>query len=183
MLSQLRSAPNLLTLLRLGFIPFIVRAVLEGRYGEAFAFFVIAGVSDGLDGVLARTLHQRTKLGEYLDPIADKLLLSTLFLVLSAVNKVPWRITGLVFSRDAGIIFVAAVVYFTTRMRDFRPSIFGKMNTAAQIAAVSAVMLAEFYPANWVLLLRFIGLWSTFAFTFISGLHYAFTTGQRLRTA
>src|SRR5207237_5065102 len=76
---QLRSAPNQLTLLRLIFIPFVVISVVEDRYGWALALFVLAGLSDALDGLLARVLKQKTALGQYLDPIADKLLLSTLF--------------------------------------------------------------------------------------------------------
>jgi cardiolipin synthase len=180
---QLRSVPNLLTLLRLVFIPFIITAVLENHYQQAIILFVLAGVSDAFDGWLARVLHMRTKLGEYLDPIADKLLLSTLFLVLSNMHKIPWRITVLVFSRDLGILIIATLVYVTTNVRDFRPTIFGKANTVAQIIAVAAVMLAEVYPAGWVLWVRATALWATFAFTLLSALHYLFLVGKRLRTA
>jgi cardiolipin synthase len=81
-LKQLRAAPNMLTFLRLCLVPFLVIAVLEGHYLTALCLFVVAGLSDGLDGPLARLLKQQTQIGEYLDPITDKLLLSTLFLVL-----------------------------------------------------------------------------------------------------
>jgi cardiolipin synthase (CMP-forming) len=81
-MNQLRATPNLLTFLRLCIVPFLVLAVLDGRYRLAFALFVLAGVTDALDGLMARLLHQRTLLGLYLDPVVDKLLLSTLFLVL-----------------------------------------------------------------------------------------------------
>ncbi len=101
-LKQFRAAPNLLTLLRLFIIPFLVIAILDGRYRLAFALFILAGFSDGFDGLLARWLSQRTTLGQYLDPIADKLLLSTLFLVLTHMNLVPRYVTVLVFSRDFG---------------------------------------------------------------------------------
>ena len=100
-LSQLLTAPNQLTLLRLVFIPFIVISIVDGHYGWALILFVLAGFSDGLDGLLARTLKQQTVLGQYLDPIADKLLLSTLFLVLSIRHKIAWKFTVLVFSRDS----------------------------------------------------------------------------------
>ena len=93
-LSQIFTAPNQLTLLRMVFVPFIVIHLVEGRYLWALVVFVIAGFSDGLDGLLARTLHQQTLLGQYLDPIADKLLLSTMFLVLSILHKIPWKIHG-----------------------------------------------------------------------------------------
>ncbi len=103
-MKQLLSAPNQLTLLRMAFLPFIVIKLVEGHYGWALALFIFAGLSDGLDGLLARTLKQQTVLGQYLDPIADKLLLSTMFLVLSILHKIPWKYTVLVFSRDISIL-------------------------------------------------------------------------------
>src|ERR1051325_1034491 len=126
MISQLRSTPNLLTLLRLIFIPFAVIAVLDSRYFWALALFILAGISDALDGLLARLLKQKTLLGQYLDPIADKLLLSTLFPVLSATHKIPWMVTILVMSRDVSLLIVAAIFTLTTSYREFKPNIFGK---------------------------------------------------------
>ena len=181
MLTQLRSFPNLLTLLRLCFIPFIVSSILDGRYETALVLFVLAGVSDALDGVLARSLGQRTKLGEYLDPIADKLLLSTLFLVLSAAHSIPWRVTVVVFSRDIIILVVCTLVYATTPLRDFSPSIFGKMNTVAQIVTVGLAMLREVTSGYWVVVLKKVGLWTVFWLTIFSALHYVFLLGIRLR--
>ena len=140
-LSQIFTAPNQLTLLRMVFVPFIVIELVEGRYFRALVLFVIAGFSDGLDGLLARKLHQQTLLGQYLDPIADKLLLSTMFLVLSILHKIPWKFTVLVFSRDISILAASAVLFAIAGLRDFRPSIFGKANTFSQIAAVFFVML------------------------------------------
>src|SRR5215813_13931918 len=99
-LSQILTAPNQLTLARLAFLPFVIIKIVDGHYGWALVLFVLAGLSDGLDGLLARRLHQQTLLGQYLDPIADKLLLSTTFLVLSIAHKIPWKFTVLVFSRD-----------------------------------------------------------------------------------
>jgi cardiolipin synthase len=180
-IKQLRSAPNQLTMLRLIFVPFIVNAVIDDNYRTALILFVLAGISDGLDGLLARALKQRTRLGEYLDPIADKLLLSSLFFVLSIMHKIPWRITVLVFSRDIGILVVAAVLYATTSLRDFRPSIFGKANTVTQIATLALVLLAEVYPAWWVIQIRQFGIWATFALTLISWLHYTLTLPHRMR--
>jgi len=168
-------------MLRLIFVPFIVSAVIDSNYGTALILFVLAGISDGLDGLLARALKQRTRLGEYLDPIADKLLLSSLFFSLSIMHKIPWRITVLVFSRDIGILVVASVLYATTSLRDFRPSIFGKANTVTQIATLALVLLAEVYPAVWVVNLRQLGLWLTFAITLVSWLHYTLTLPQRMR--
>jgi len=180
-ISQILSAPNQLTLARMAFLPFIVIKLLEHHYGGALILFVIAGLSDGLDGLLARRLHQQTLLGQYLDPIADKMLLSTVFLVLSVVDKIPWKFTVLVFSRDVCILLVSGVLYTIAGLRDFRPSIFGKANTLAQVAAVIFVMLLEVYPSHWVRVTRRFFLSATFALTIVSALHYVYLVGVRLR--
>jgi cardiolipin synthase (CMP-forming) len=179
-MNQLRAAPNQLTLLRLCIIPFLVLAVLDGHFRTAFALFVLAGITDGLDGLLARWLQQRTVLGQYLDPVADKLLLSTLFLVLHHEGLISRRVTVLVFGRDLGILMVAAILYASVGMRDFRPSIFGKANTLAQIAALLAVLLSKFYAPAPVLYIRHLALMATIAFTVISGFHYAWKITRRL---
>ena len=181
--SDILTAPNQLTLLRLVFLPFIIIKLVEGHYGWALTLFVLAGLSDALDGLLARTLKQQTILGQYLDPIADKLLLSTVFMVLSILHKIPWKFTVLVFSRDISILCASAVLYAIAGLRDFRPSIFGKANTFAQVAAVFFVLLLEVNHARWVWIARLTFLRATFAFTIVSGLHYVLLVGQRLRAA
>jgi cardiolipin synthase len=180
--SKIFTAPNQLTLLRMVFVPFIVIYLVEGKYLLALIVFVIAGFSDGLDGLLARTLHQQTLLGQYLDPIADKLLLSTMFLVLSILHKIPWKYTVLVFSRDISILAAGAVLFAIAGLRDFRPSIFGKANTVSQIGAVFFVMLLQVHPRHWVWISSKVMLRATFFFTIISALHYVFLVQQRLRT-
>jgi cardiolipin synthase (CMP-forming) len=180
-LSQLLTAPNQLTLLRMLFLPFIVNSFLDQHYTTALVLFVLAGLSDGLDGLLARQLHQQTTLGQYLDPIADKLLLSTLFLVLSVLHKIPWKYTVMVFSRDMAILATSAVLYTIAGLRNFSPSIFGKANTCAQIGAIFFVMLLQIYAARWVGMARTVLLWATFAFTGISWVHYALLVQTRLR--
>jgi cardiolipin synthase len=179
--SQLLTAPNQLTLLRMLFLPFVVMHLVNGRYHWALILFVLAGFSDGLDGLLARRLHQQTLLGQYLDPIADKLLLSTTFLVLSILHKIPWKFTVMVFSRDISILCASAVLYTIAGLRDFSPSIFGKANTFSQVAAVFFVMLFQVHPVWWVWVARLTFLRFTFVFTIISGVHYVFLVGQRLR--
>jgi cardiolipin synthase len=134
-----------------------------------------------LDGLLARKLHQQTLLGQYLDPIADKLLLSTMFLVLSILHKIPWKFTVLVFSRDISILAASAVLFAIAGLRNFRPSIFGKANTFSQIAAVFFVLLLEIRPQRWVWIARTVFLRATFIFTIISALHYVILVQQRLR--
>lgn len=180
-LSQIFTAPNQLTLLRMIFVPFIVIHLVEGRYLWALVVFVIAGFSDGLDGLLARTLHQQTLLGQYLDPIADKLLLSTIFLVLSILRKIPWKYTVLVFSRDISILAASAVLFAIAGLRNFRPSIFGKANTVSQIGAVFFVILFEIHPLRWIWIARTEFLRATFFFTIISALHYVILVQRRLR--
>jgi cardiolipin synthase len=181
-ISQIFTAPNQLTLLRMVFVPFIVIELVDGRYLRALILFVVAGFSDGLDGLLARKLHQQTLLGQYLDPIADKLLLSTMFLVLSILHKIPWKFTVLVFSRDISILAASAVLFAIAGLRNFKPSIFGKANTFSQIAAVFFVLLFCIHPARWIGIARLVFLRATFAFTIISALHYVFLVQHRLRS-
>ena len=181
-LRQLLTAPNQLTLLRMLFLPFIVISLVDGHYLTALTLFVLAGISDGLDGLLARRLHQQTLLGQYLDPIADKLLMSTLFMVLSILHRIPWKYTVMVFGRDIAILITSAVLYTIAGLRNFSPSIFGKANTCAQIAALFFVMMFEVEPARVVWIARTVLLWATFAFTAISWVHYAFLVQTRLRT-
>lgn len=179
-LSQILTAPNQLTLVRMAFLPFVVIKLVEGHYRGALILFLFAGLSDGLDGLLARRLHQQTLLGQYLDPIADKMLLSTVFLVLSIVHQIPWKFTVVVFSRDICILVVSAVLYTIAGLRDFRPSIFGKANTFAQVAAVIFVMLLQVDHARWVAMARIGFLRATFFLTIISALHYVYLVGRRM---
>jgi cardiolipin synthase len=142
---------------------------------------VLAGLSDGLDGLLARKLNQQSVLGQYLDPIADKFLLSSLFLVLSFAHQIPWRFTVLVFSRDVFLLITSALLYVVVSYRDFRPSIFGKLNTTAQICAVFFVLLGQvLHELHWLFWVRRGFLWMTFAFTLISGIHYVILTEKRM---
>jgi len=147
-LNQFRAAPNLLTLLRLFIIPFLVIEITDGQYPVAFGLFLLAGVSDGMDGLLARWLRQHTRLGEYLDPIADKLMLSTLFVTLTHVGLIPRYVTVLVFSRDLGILLIATLLFATGTLRDFRPSLLGKVNTLMQILALTAVLSEPVFAAT-----------------------------------
>ncbi len=180
MISRFWTAPNQLTLMRLIFVPFVVMNVLDYNFRWALGLFIAAGLSDAFDGLLARMLHQRSTIGEYLDPIADKLLLSSLFLVLSFRQAIPWRFTVVVFSRDVCILLLCALIYVTTPLRDFSPSIFGKLNTVAQVAALFFVLLNEVTDRNWIYVGKDYLLWTVFVLTCLSALHYLFLVGQRL---
>jgi cardiolipin synthase len=180
-----RTAPNLLTLLRICLAPFLVAAILQRHFAVSFGLFVAAGLTDALDGLLARILKQRSVLGEYLDPVADKLLLSTLFLVLMHMSLIPVTVTVLVFGRDVGILVVAAILYAATGRREFNPSLLGKANTLAQVAAVAAVlvqaMLLDHHIAlRWVAIFEQWAFWATMALTIASGLHYAWVAARRV---
>ena len=182
-LSQLRAAPNLLTVMRLFIIPFLVIEILDGSYQIAFALFMLAGISDAFDGLLARWLSQRTTLGLYLDPIADKLLLSTLFLVLTHVGLMPRYVTVLVFSRDLGILLIATLLFATNTLRDFHPSLFGKLNTLVQIVALVVILshLAFAFPQSTFLgdcLVRAIAVLAP-----LSAAQYAWIVVRRISTA
>ena len=182
MLKDFRAAPNQLTFLRLCIIPFLVINILDGRWRLAFALIMLAGLSDGLDGLIARWLKQITTLGLYLDPIADKLLLSTLFLVLTHVEAIPRYVTVLVFSRDLGILLISTLLFATGILRDFRPSLLGKINTFVQIVAVVGVMSSRvvsipYLAATDSLLLRFIAILAP-----VSAAQYAWIVIQRVNT-
>ena len=183
MLSQLKSAPNLLTLMRLIFLPFVVVAIQQQNYRWALAIFIVAGITDGLDGLLARVLQQKTTLGQYLDPIADKLLLSTMFLMLSIAHIIRWPFTIMVFSRDIIILIVCTLLYATGTMKVFRPSWFGKANTAVQILSIPMALIFEINHTEWAHFAKKWSLWASVALTTVSGVHYVLRLAFDLRGA
>jgi cardiolipin synthase len=178
---QFRAAPNLLTMLRLFVVPFLVITILGGHWKVAFALLWVAGVSDGFDGLLARLLKQKTTLGLYLDPIADKLLMSTMFLVLTHVGAIPRFVTVLVFSRDLGILLIATLLFATNTLRDFRPSKLGKVNTVVQILGVLTVMTCQVIPRNGLHELKTILLWGIAVLAPLSAAEYAWIVIRRVQ--
>jgi len=177
---QFGATPNLLTMLRLFTLPFLVITILDGSWGWAFALLWVAGVSDGLDGLLARLLQQRTVLGQYLDPIADKLLLSTLFVVLTKVGVIPRYVTVLVLSRDLGILLIATLLFVTNTLRDFRPSLLGKLNTAVQILGVLTVMTCQVASRGWLVEMKGVLLWTIALLAPVSAAEYAWIVIRRV---
>lgn len=179
--------PNLLSLARMGLIPVFILAVLDGRPGRALLVFGIAGLSDALDGFIARFWNQRSALGAYLDPMADKLLLVSAYVVLAIPGvvkgtPVPIWVSALVITRDVVIVVVALVLYLAVGVSSFRPSALSKVNTGAQIATVLLVLLsgvsAEFeVPA-------LVAVYVVAVLTLASGIDYIrlthrMTTGNR----
>jgi cardiolipin synthase len=166
---------NQLTLVRLAIVPAFVILVLYGRMGWALAAFVTAGITDGLDGLIARWTNKRTALGAFLDPMADKLLLTSAFVVLSLpgiglVNRIPVWLTVLVISRDVAIVATVAIVSLTLGPRTFPPSAYGKIATALYIVTVAVVLLFNFLRAQSVVV--DLAVWASLAITLFSGFHY-----------
>ena len=180
MTSRILTVPNQLTFLRLGFLPFFIISIQYRRYDIALAVLIIAALTDGLDGLLARTLNQKTALGAYLDPIADKLLLSSSFVVLALNRKISWWLAILVLSRDVLLLTSAAVILVVAGYRLFQPSIYGKLTTALQIMLVFAVVLLAVADWPWLQFVRMILGYLVAAFTVFSGFHYSIVAARRL---
>ncbi len=189
MSSRVITLPNILTVIRMVLIPVFVSMLFYERFGWALGVFVLAGVTDGLDGLLARRFDQKSQLGTILDPIADKLLLVTAFIVLSLPSiipqpmprhfPVPFWVTAAVISRDIFIVVGSAAINIVTGFRRFRPSWLGKVNTVVQILAVVAILTAAHFPdiSGYVLPSVY-----TIVFTsaVVSGLHYIFFASRLL---
>jgi cardiolipin synthase len=180
MASRIFTVPNELTFLRLGFLPFFLIAVIYGHYGWALGLLSAAAFTDGLDGLLARTLKQRTALGAYMDPIADKLLLSSSFIVLALKGKIRWWLAVIVLSRDVFLLTIAVVILLVVGYRRFPPSIYGKLTTLFQVLFVFAVLAMAVTPWAWVPLVRRLLADLVTAFTVFSGFHYSVTVSRRL---
>ncbi len=166
---------NQLTLLRMGLIPAFVIMIVYGRPGWALATFVLAGITDGLDGLIARRAGQQTSLGAWLDPMADKLLLVTTFVVLTVpgtdlVNRFPLWLTILVITRDVVIVTTVAIVTAVMGVRTFKPSIFGKAATAVYVGTCVILMWFNFLGRTSVLVQ--VGIWTSLGITLLSGFHY-----------
>lgn len=147
--------PNLITLLRIGAIPLFLILLTDERYTEALAVFVLAGVTDSIDGAVARLTNSHTALGAYIDPLADKLLLVSSFLILAFLGFIPRWLAILVISRDVIILFGFAVLYFITgHSIAVRPTLVGKASTFFQLLTVTLTLIALHNPA-W----RFPFLW------------------------
>jgi cardiolipin synthase len=183
MSSRILTVPNMLTVFRMVLIPVFVTLLFYQRFILALAVFVLAGLTDGLDGLLARRFGQQSQLGTVLDPIADKLMLVTAFIVLSMRSvfpqplpshlPVPVWVTVAVISRDVFITVGAAAINIMTGFRGFRPSWLGKLNTTVQIVGIAAIMFATSVPYYTGYYLPTVYA-AVFALAVLSGLHYIF---------
>jgi cardiolipin synthase len=166
---------NQLTILRILLVPVFVLLVVYGYLGWALLAFLTAGLTDGLDGLIARSTGQRTTLGAWLDPMADKLLLVSTFVVLTIpgiplTNHVPLWLTVLIISRDVVIVGVVAAVSLAVGPRTFRPSMWGKLATATFIVTNVVIMYFNYRqrPSVWI----DVGIWASLALTVISAADY-----------
>ena len=174
--------PNLLTLLRMGMIPLFVIALLNGESGKALAIFALAGLTDLLDGFLARVFEQASLIGAYLDPIADKLLLTTAYIMLtipsesSSVVPIPIWVTVIVLSRDILILVIALVLWLALDVSKFTPTKLSKVNTVAQVIGVLLVLLSGIFEQMAVPAI--VCIYLVGGLTFLSGCDYLYRTNQ-----
>lgn len=180
---------NQLTFMRLVAVPFFVLAVLSGRFGLALVLFAAAAVTDLLDGMTARLLQQRTPLGAYLDPAADKLLLVSGFILLTdypamfqdvpMVARLPIWLSILAISRDIFIVAIALMMYLAYGRTRFDPTVWGKLTTVAEAGTIGLFVLANATHVAFPILGA--AVWVTLALILISGFHYLVRLGRAER--
>jgi cardiolipin synthase len=165
--------PNFLSLLRIILVPVIVIFLIQGLYAKALIIFVIAGLTDALDGALARLLNKKTKLGSFLDPLADKILLSTSFISLAIFGLIPSWLAVIVISRDFIILLGLLILSMMSVTYEIKPVFVSKVTTTLQIATVFFALLLKTVTYDrisydWIMILS----WLTALFTVLSGLIY-----------
>jgi len=164
--------PNLLTLTRVLLIPLFVILIINKYFDWALLTFAVAGITDGLDGLIARLTHQRTELGAYLDPIADKLLLSAAFISLAIIEMIPSWLVVIVITRDVIILVGMLVMILTSYRPEINPSFLSKTTTTFQIVAILFVLLAWYLPT--LKQLSTIAIYGTAIITVLSGSQYIY---------
>ncbi len=177
--SRVLTPANQITILRLVFIPIFAILVIERDYGWALATLTAAAISDVVDGAVARFFHQESPLGVALDPIADKILMTTAYLVLAFRDVFPWWLTITVISRDVAIIVTAALISLVAGYRPFRPTLLGKISTAIQVATVFVAVAFQAGISLVTPLLMRACIYLAAAFTVASGVHYLLVVRQR----
>jgi cardiolipin synthase len=180
---------NQLTFLRLVAVPFFILAVLEARFGVALAIFVAAGITDLFDGLVARVFRQRTALGAFLDPAADKLLVTSAFILLTKypnlfqaipmTNRIPIGLTILLISRDVLIVAIAIMLSLAYGQTRFQPSIWGKITTGAELVTAGIVLLCNYLLVTSPMVS--VAIVTTLVLILISGFHYLWRTVLHVR--
>ncbi|HJQ98097.1 MAG TPA: CDP-alcohol phosphatidyltransferase family protein [Candidatus Polarisedimenticolaceae bacterium] len=180
---------NQLTFLRLVAVPFFILTVLDARFGVALAIFIAAGVTDLLDGLIARVFKQRTALGAYLDPAADKLLLTAGFVLLTKypnllqtipmANRIPMFLTILVISRDVLIVVIAWMLHLAYGKTRFKPTIWGKITTGTELVTIGIVLLCNHLQREALMVQ--VAIAATLTMVLVSGFHYLWQTVRVVR--
>jgi cardiolipin synthase len=176
--------PNFLTLFRMAMVPFVVLAISDREFGLAFVIFVLAGLTDSLDGFIARRFHSRSLIGAYLDPVADKVLLTAVYIALTIPHGqqivIPLWLAILALFRDFLIMLVALVMFVFEGIKRFPPSLLGKVTTATHVVTVAMVLVANFHPIPlWFVNLCFYG---SFALVILSGFNYIYRASRFIET-
>ncbi|MGN6549015.1 MAG: CDP-alcohol phosphatidyltransferase family protein [Pararhizobium sp.] len=166
--------PNLITIARFLMVPAVIYALMNSQWRLAFAVFVLAGVSDGIDGYIARHFNQGSKLGAYLDPVADKLLLVTVFVTLAVMNVLPSWLVLVVVSRDVLIVAAVLVASVIGHPIAMRPLLVSKVNTAFQILLVVVALFAKAFGVD-LTTVQFVLILSVAALTILSAGAYLVT--------
>lgn len=164
--------PNLLTLIRILLIPLFVILIINKSFSWALIIFALAGITDGIDGLIARITHQRTELGAYLDPIADKLLLSAGFITLAIIEMLPSWLAVIVIARDIIILLGILMMILTNIPLKIQPSLISKITTFLQISTILLVLMAPY--GIFLKHLAIIAIYGTMFFTVLSGGHYIY---------
>ncbi len=164
--------PNLLTLTRVLLIPLFVIFIIQKSFTNALITFAIAGITDGIDGLVARITHQKTELGAYLDPIADKLLLICAFLTLAIIERLPGWLAVVVITRDVIILLGVLIMILNNYSIKIGPSLLSKITTNIQILTVIVALWDG--EGQWWMILRNMSIYGTAFFTIFSGAHYIY---------
>ena len=166
------SIPNILTLVRILLTPVFVILLLKDMFSTALLVFAAAGISDGLDGLIARYMNQRTALGSYLDPAADKLLLTSAFISMAVLGIIPAWLMVIVVTRDVVIVLGLAILTLTEKKYEINPTLVSKCTTTIQILTIFVTLYDP--SQSRMVLLHSALLWGTAAVTTLSGLHYIY---------
>ncbi|MBF0398816.1 MAG: CDP-diacylglycerol--glycerol-3-phosphate 3-phosphatidyltransferase [Desulfobacterales bacterium] len=168
------SIPNILTIIRILLTPIFVICLLKDVFFSGFVIFIFAAITDGLDGFIARYFNQRTVLGAYLDPIADKMLLMSAFITLSVLKIIPSWLTVIVLSRDVVIVLGVAIIAIVEIKVEIKPSIISKLTTLFQLVTVSITLCEQEFHISSFSYIEFPLFFITGVLTVLSGLHYIY---------
>lgn len=168
------SVPNLLTILRIFLVPFFIIMVIEKRFAPALSALTIAGISDALDGFIARYFNQRTELGSYLDPIADKLLMLSSYVCLGYTGVLPDWLCVIVISRDVLLVLGIGICSVASIKVEINPSKISKINTVAQISTIFFILLTKVITWNINPIIYSLFFYTTAGLTILSACQYAY---------